>query len=113
MNRDQLKANVLEIGIWKRGLYMLLFVLIYNVAEFVVMAIAVFQFLFKLITGRTNPRLRSFGGDLSVFVGQIWRFLTFNGDRLPFPFNPWPTLDEAADPLRSLPVDDDATNPRE
>jgi hypothetical protein len=97
MQRDQLKKNILEIGIWKRGLYMLVFALIYNVAEFVLLAIAVFQFVARLITGRTNPRLQVFGGSLSVFVYQIWRFLTFNTDRLPFPLNPWPASDEAVD----------------
>ena len=109
MNSDQLKTNVLEVGIWKRGLYMLLFALIYNVAEFVLLAVAVFQFLARLITGGTNPQLRSFGGSLSVFVSQIWRFLTFNTERLPFPFDPWPTAGEATDdPLPKPPVDRNA-----
>lgn len=106
MNSDKLKTNVLEIGVWKRGLYMLLFALIYNVAELVLLAVAVFQFLARLISGGTNPRLRNFGGSLSVFVSQIWRFLTFNTERLPFPFDPWPTSGDAADyPLPTPPVD--------
>jgi hypothetical protein len=70
---------------------MLLFASIYNLAELVLGAVALFQFVAKLATGKTNPRLLEFGQSLSVFVYQIWRFLTFNSEVLPFPFGPWPT----------------------
>ncbi len=97
---EALKRNVAERGTWLRGLYMVLFALIYQVAEIVMLAVVVFQFLTKLITGKTNVQLLAFGRSLSVFVYQIWRFLTFNSEEMPFPFAQWP--DPAQGPEQRL-----------
>ncbi len=75
---------------WVRGLFMLLFVAIYNVTAILIGAVAILQFAWKLIGGETNPRLLSFGEDLSRFFYQILRFLTFNTEEKPFPFADWP-----------------------
>lgn len=75
---------------WMRGLYMLLFVAIYGVAEFLVGAIILFQFGALLLTGGTNEALRRFGRQLAAFGYEIALFLTFNSDRKPYPFSPFP-----------------------
>ncbi|MDQ2694989.1 MAG: DUF4389 domain-containing protein [Pseudomonadota bacterium] len=85
-----MKKHATTRSTWIRGLYMLLFALIYNVAEVVVLAVALFQFIVKLLTGNVNGRLLELGNSLSIYVCQIWRFLTFNSETLPFPFGPWP-----------------------
>ena len=90
MVNEALKKNVLERSTWIRGLYMLLFLVIYKIAGIVMIAVVLFQFATKLLTGETNQRVRVFGQSLSLFIFQIWRFLTFNSDALPFPFAPWP-----------------------
>ncbi|NKB59216.1 MAG: DUF4389 domain-containing protein [Alphaproteobacteria bacterium] len=76
---------------WIRGLFMLLFVAIYNVAAVLIGAVAVLQFAWKLVTGEPNPRLTSFGEDLSRYFYQILRFQTFNTETKPFPFEEWPS----------------------
>lgn len=86
----ELKENLRKRQTWLRGLYMLLFILIYHVAEFVLGAVVLLQFLFTLFTGNTNPRLLQFGQNLSQFVYQVFRFLTFNSEEMPFPFSDWP-----------------------
>lgn len=96
----ELKKNVSQHNTWLRGLYMILFALIYSVAEVVVAAVAIFQFLLVLVTGHPNERLREFGQGLSVYIYQIWRFLTFNSESLPFPFDRWP--DALQGPEREL-----------
>lgn len=73
-----------------RALFMVLFVIIYYVAEWLVVAVAVFQFVVVLITGKQNGNLTAFGDGLSRFVYQIARFLTFNTEDKPFPFSEWP-----------------------
>lgn len=77
--------------IWIRGLMMLLFVALYNVAAVLIGAVALLQFAWKLVTGQTNARLTEFGEDLSRYFYQILRFLTFNTDDKPFPFDEWPS----------------------
>jgi hypothetical protein len=85
-----LKSNLSRRSTWQRGLYMVLFALIYWVAKVVVAAVVVLQFGFVLISGRTNRQLLDFGHGLSTFVYQVLLFLTFNADDRPFPFSPWP-----------------------
>jgi hypothetical protein len=76
---------------WVRGLYMLLFVLIYGIAELLVLAIALFQFVSMLLVRRTNQRLLAFGPGLAAFIREIVLFWTYNTDTKPYPFGPWPT----------------------
>jgi hypothetical protein len=90
MNDSALKHNLTNRSTWLRGLYMLLFALIYKVAEIVLFAVALFQFGSRLFTGETHERVRVFGESLSIFNLQVWLFLTFNSEILPFPFGPWP-----------------------
>jgi hypothetical protein len=75
---------------WLRGLFMLLFVLIYGITEVIITAVVVLQFLFVLFTGNQNTRLKEFGAHLSTYVFDIVRYWTYNSEEKPFPFAPWP-----------------------
>jgi hypothetical protein len=77
-------------SIWLRGLFMLLFVLIYGVAELVILAVALTQFGWLLATEEINERLQHFGASLSEFAFEVMRFWTFVTEEKPFPFSPWP-----------------------
>lgn len=89
MNED-LKHNLTRIETWQRLLYVILFVIIYSVAEIVLATVTVLQFGFVLITGRRNANLLQFGASLSRFMYDVLRYFTFNSDDAPFPFQPWP-----------------------
>ena len=87
---DELKEHLKERKTWLRGLYMLLFAIFYTVAEIVITAVVIFQFLLALFTGKSNERLLKLGQSLSTYVYQILQFLTFNSDYHPYPFGAWP-----------------------
>lgn len=87
---NEVKDNIKSQSTWKRGLYMLLFFLFSGIAEFVLFAVIVFQFLLKLFTGQTNERLRKLGQSLSTYVYQMFQFLSFNSEYHPYPFGAWP-----------------------
>ena len=87
---DDIKHNIKERKTWLRGLYMLMYVVFYGLAEFILMAVVVFQFILTLLTGRTNERLLKLGQSLSTYIYQILQFLTFNDDYHPYPFGAWP-----------------------
>ena len=93
-----IRDRVLARETWLRGFFMLVFAVIYGVAEVVLTAVVVFQFAMRLLTGRVNPRLVGFGRCLSVYAYRILLFLTYNSDDRPFPFAPWPEAGEAAEP---------------
>lgn len=93
MNED-LKKNLLNIDAFQRLALMVLFVLIFTVVKLVVYAVAIFQLLHLLITGDTHQELKNFGKSLSIFVFDITKYLTFDTEDLPFPFQAWPTQDQ-------------------
>ncbi len=85
-----IKKNLSEDKSWWRALYMLLFAVLYNLAEIVLVTIAIFQLLAMLFTGKTNTRLLKLGQSLSTYVYQVMCFLTFNSDYHPYPLGAWP-----------------------
>jgi hypothetical protein len=71
---------------------MLVMVLLYSVSRLVVSAVVVLQFFCLLFTGETNKRLENLGQALASYTYQIIRYLTFNTEERPFPFDAdWPT----------------------
>ena len=96
---EDIKTNLRSKSIWVRGLFMLLFAVLYGVAEIVLLVVAVFQFGHALITGRPNDNATAFGYALGRYIFDITRFVTFNIEDKPFPFSPWPT----SEPARTVP----------
>ena len=75
---------------WLRFVFMVLFGVISGIAGYVITAVVVLQFVWALITGEGNDKLRKFGGSLSQYIFQILSFLTYNTEDKPFPFSDWP-----------------------
>jgi len=87
---NEMKSSLTAADTWTRGLFMLLFVVIYSVTEFVLGALVLFQFLHVLFTRETNERVLELTSDISVFIYQILQFLTFSSEVKPYPFADWP-----------------------
>jgi len=88
---EELKENVQDSSVWKRFLFMLLFGFLYSVAEVVLIAVIIFQFLSVLLTGNKNDRLLDLGGEISAYIFQALRYLTYNSEQRPYPFSDWPS----------------------
>ncbi|MBC6904748.1 DUF4389 domain-containing protein [Saccharophagus sp. K07] len=86
----QLKSNLTSSKHWIRLIYMLLFAFFLYVASLVVGALVIVQFIFALITGTDNKKLRDFGWSLTQYIHQVLLFLTFNSEEKAFPFSDWP-----------------------
>ncbi len=82
--------NLLKAPIWIRGLLMLMYAFIWGIAEIVLAAIAVFQFVAIVLGNQPNENLQKFGQSLSTYLFQIARYVTFNTEKRPFPLGPWP-----------------------
>jgi len=76
-------------GIWVRGLFMLLFLLIQGLVKAIVFFIAVVQFLFTLFSDGPNVQLKTFGQGLSTYLYDTTQFLMYNTELKPFPFSDW------------------------
>ncbi len=87
---QEIKTHLSNRATWLRALFMLLFVVIFNLAELVLGVAVLFQFVHALITGRSNARVGNLGESLGRYVYQILRYLTYNTEDRPFPFADWP-----------------------
>jgi hypothetical protein len=92
------KTHLKRQSTWMRLLYTILFAIIFNIAEFVVVVIFAIQFLSKLFTGRVNEQLQGLGQNVGAYVYEIILFFTFHSDDMPYPFSPWPSAAPSAKP---------------
>lgn len=77
-------------SIWIRLLYMVLFVIIFGVAEFVLYLTAAIGFVFRLFGMPIDARVRKTGHAIGLYIKQIADYLSFNTESAPFPFGSWP-----------------------
>lgn len=74
-----------------RVLWTALFVLVWRVAELVLLAVVLVQLVYRLFKGRPHVDVMNFGDSLSQYLAQIGRFGSFHSDEKPWPFADWPT----------------------
>lgn len=77
--------------LWKRGLWMLLLGMAFQVASMLLCVLAVAQFVLCLLKQDPNPRLRVFARSLGLYLRQIAEFVGFASEEIPFPFAEWPS----------------------
>lgn len=88
MNESNTQKNE---SIALRILWMLLFVIVWQVAEVVLAGVVIVQLGYRLIYGAPSGSLMNFGDSVSQFLAQIGRFGIFHSDQKPWPFADWPT----------------------
>ena len=101
--RAPLLANLTDRRLWLRLVYMLILAIAWIVAEVVLFAAVVLQFLFKLFTGQCIGRLTAFSDALADYMAEIVRFETFVSEDRAFPFGPWPSFKRGRAVERSSP----------
>lgn len=74
-----------------RVLWMLLFLLVWQIAVPLLGILVVAQLLYRLFYGAPSSHFMSFGDSLSQYLNQIGRFAVFNTDAKPWPIADWPT----------------------
>ena len=74
-----------------RILWMLVFALVWQVAQFLLGALVIVQLIYRLVYSAPNLSLMNFGDSLSQFLAQIGRFGSFHTEQKPWPFADWPT----------------------
>lgn len=109
MNNDS-KARITDPDLWIRLLYMILFAALTWLSRLVLCVIGLLQFLVVLISGAENRSLRDFSASLAEWTLRAFRFICFNSEQKPFPFDEWPEPDPVA-PIAVLAAD--ATAPAE
>ncbi|HBN32189.1 MAG: DUF4389 domain-containing protein [Rhodobacterales bacterium] len=78
-----------EPSIWMRGLFMLIFAVFFGLAETVLLAIAVVQFLWMIFAKEKNQALADFGVSVGKWLSQVAAFQTAATEEKPFPWGKW------------------------
>ena len=73
-----------------RVLWMLVFLLVWQVAQLVLGGLVLVQLIYRLMYGAPNGCLMTFGDSLSLYLAQIGRFGSFHTEQKPWPFADWP-----------------------
>lgn len=74
-------------GIWMRALHMIIFMILFGVAETLLFFMAIFQFLWMLFTKKRNPSIAQFGDMVSAWLRDVGRFQSGATDDKPFPWS--------------------------
>ncbi len=84
-----------------RLLYTLLYLFVFELIKTVIQLCVLFQYVYLLISGRTNEPIRTFSNRVVSYAYSVMRYLTLTGNRRPFPFTELPPdLEPPVDPVR-------------
>ena len=76
-------------NIWMRGLFMIIFAILFGIAETVLLVIAIIQFFWMLFAKEKHDGLASFGVSLANWAAAVVRFQTGVSEEKPFPWGKW------------------------
>lgn len=87
---NEVRENVKNVDTWVRGLFIIIYGVIFYALFWIIWLVVVFQFLMKVITGKLNPNVMNFSDSLTRYAFQILQYVTFQSEERPWPFGPWP-----------------------
>ena len=73
-----------------RLLYTLLFVAVFCILKAIIYLTTLFQFVYLFITLQHSEPVRAFANKVTTYAYRVWRYITLNENRRPFPFTDFP-----------------------
>ncbi|MBU2987555.1 DUF4389 domain-containing protein [Saccharophagus degradans] len=89
IDQDQLRSNITNQRHWARLVYMLIIGIALHFSGILMWVLCVLQFLFTLFTGQDNDHLRNFAASLTRYINRGLKFVSYNSEHKPFPFEAW------------------------
>jgi len=93
-----IEEHVKSRSTWLRLVFMLVLYVLATLASAVGSVVIVLGFLWVLFTGETNRQLQRAGQVIAAYIYEIIRYLSYNTDDRPFPFDKDLPAPEVADP---------------
>lgn len=88
------RSDAVDRGpVWKRGGFMLIYLVAFYIAQGLLALAAIVQFVTMLLTGKPNTFVADFGRSFAIWVAEVTAFQTGATEVKPFPFAPWPKAD--------------------
>jgi len=78
---------------WKRILFTVLFWVVFHISQALLLVLVIAQSAFIIFTNNPNHHILVLSDRLTLYVQDILRYVTFNTDNRPFPFDDFPESD--------------------
>ena len=85
--------NLTSEAFWLRLAFMLLFLVLAEIAVSIMTLLILVQFVYRLFVGSLQAEIYAFSSSLAKFIWQIYQFLTYQTEQKPFPFCDWPAAE--------------------
>ncbi len=85
-----IKDSAKNTDTWLRGLFILVFGVIFYFLYGLIWLLVIFQFITKVLTGELNNNLSQFSTKMTSYAMQILNYITYQSEERPFPFSPFP-----------------------
>ena len=73
-------------GVWMRALHMLIFLVLFGVAETILLVLTILQLGWMIFAKKRNPSLAQFGHQAGTWLQAVARFQSGASDDKPFPW---------------------------
>ena len=100
---DQPEAAVSRAQIAIRLLYTVFFVGVFCILKAIILLTTAFQFVYLFVTLKPSEPARRFANQVVTYAYRVWRYITLNENRRPFPFSEFAEEIEAPDEEVSFP----------
>lgn len=77
-------------NVWMRGLFMVILMVLFNVAQTLLVVVTIIQFFWILFNGSPHQAIRNFGVSLGKWASQTANFQSGASEEKPFPWATWP-----------------------
>ncbi|MFQ3303654.1 MAG: hypothetical protein ACI9S7_000678 [Candidatus Paceibacteria bacterium] len=84
------KNNLTSEAFWLRLVFMLLSLLLVEIAASILTLLVAGQFLYRLFNESSHHTILQFSNSLGRFILHSYRFLSYQTESKPFPFSDWP-----------------------
>jgi hypothetical protein len=88
------KNNLTSEAFWLRLVFMLLSLLLVEIAASILVLLVIAQFLYRLFNVSSHQAMLQFSNSLGRFILHSYRFLSYQTESKPFPFSDWPEAED-------------------
>ena len=88
------KNNLTSEAFWLRLIFMLMSLLLVEIAASILVLLVIAQFFYRLFNVSNHQAMLQFSNSLGRFILHSYRFLSYQTESKPFSFNDWPDAED-------------------
>ncbi len=81
-----MKQNLKKKSSWIRIIFIIIYAIIWVLSNMLMRFVIFLNAIYFLFTSVPNKSIKEFGKKVSDYINELLYYLTFNSDKMPFPF---------------------------